>query len=467
MHFDKPAPDGDKTALPPEKLVADRPWWRELNRYHWFVFIVATLGWLFDTMDQQLFNIARTPAMRALVGPESVARASGDVTSIFLIGWGTGGLLFGVLGDLLGRARSMVLTILLYSVFTGLSALSVGFWDFAFYRFLTGLGVGGQFAVGVSLVAEVMPERARSSALGMLQALSAVGNISAALFGIALAFLGRAGAIEGTQSWRYMFIIGTLPALLVVVIMRRLQEPERWKALAADKTIGERLRAYGGELFSDGRWTRNAIVGLLLASSGIIGLWAIGFFTIDFVREFIRPRLVAEGLSKEDVVFWGDIWASLTSVVLNVGAFFGIYAFSRATSRLGRRPAFAIAFVLALASTAMVFGLFNSFGDIFWMIPLMGFCQLALFGGYAIYFPELFPTRLRSTGISFCYNGARFVAATGPFIQGRLRDHFQDLAGGDVVQGFRKAGLTMCAIFLVGLLVLPFAPETKGKPLPE
>jgi MFS family permease len=443
------------------------PWWRLLNRYHWFVLIVASLGWMFDTMDQQLFNIARTPAMRALVEPEAVARASGDATSIFLIGWGTGGLLFGILGDLLGRVRSMILTILLYSAFTGLSAMSVGFWDFAIYRFLTGLGVGGQFAVGVSLVAEVMPERARPSALGLLQALSAIGNIAAALFGIGLAYLGRSGVIEGTQSWRYMFLIGTLPAILVVFIMRRLQEPERWKALAGNKTVGERFRAYGRELFSDKRWTRNAIVGLLLASAGIIGLWAIGFFVIDFVREIIRPRLVAEGLSAGDVTFYEDIWASVTSVVLNVGAFFGIYAFSRAASRLGRRPAFAISFVLALGSTALVFGLLNSFGEIFWMIPLMGFCQLALFGGYAIYFPELFPTRLRSTGISFCYNGARFVAATGPFVQGYLRDYFRGVAGGDKVQGFRMAGLTMCAIFLVGLVVLPFAPETKGKPLPE
>ncbi len=457
------APD---VSTSPKLSSTGQPWYRELNRYHWFVFIVATLGWLFDTMDQQLFNIARTPAMRVLA-PDSVAQAGGNVTAIFLIGWGTGGLIFGVLGDLIGRARSMVLTILLYSVFTGLSALSVGFWDFAFYRFLTGLGVGGQFAVGVSLVAEVMPERARTPALGMLQALSAVGNISAALFGIALAFLGRSGVIAGSETWRYMFVIGTLPALLVLVIMRRLKEPETWQALARGKTVRERLQAYTGELFSDPRWSRRALVGLVMASSGIIGLWAIGFFSIDFVRVFIRPRLEADGLSAGDVTFWEDIWASLTSVMLNIGAFFGIYAFSKVTTRLGRRPTFAIAFLLALLSTALVFGLLNSFGEIFWMIPLMGFCQLALFGGYAIYFPELFPTRLRSTGISFCYNGARFVAATGPFVQGHLRDYFKGLADGDVIQGFRLAGLTMCSIFLVGLFVLPFAPETKGQPLPE
>src|SRR5262245_761077 len=127
MHsFDEPAK--------PAAVVDDgQPWWRLLTRYHWFVFTICSLGWLFDTMDQQLFNIARTPAMRALK-PDSVATYSGLATSIFLVGWGTGGLLFGVLGDLIGRARSMIFTILLYSLFTGLSAISQGFWDFAFYR---------------------------------------------------------------------------------------------------------------------------------------------------------------------------------------------------------------------------------------------------------------------------------------------------------------------------------------------
>src|ERR671936_476353 len=122
---------------------------------------------------------------------EEVDRSSGLATAIFLIGWGTGGIIFGILGDLIGRAKAMMLTILLYSVFTGLSALSTGFWDFALYRFLTGLGVGGEFAVGVSLVAEIMPQRARPFALGLLQALSAVGNITAALVGIGLSYLAE------------------------------------------------------------------------------------------------------------------------------------------------------------------------------------------------------------------------------------------------------------------------------------
>jgi MFS family permease len=442
------------------------PWWRLLSRYHWFVLIVASLGWLFDTMDQQLFNIARRPAMRSLVPADDVTAYSGYATTIFLVGWGTGGIAFGIIADLVGRARSMVFTILLYSLFTGLSALSVGFWDFAFYRFLTGLGVGGQFAVGVSLVAEEMPDRARPFALGLLQALSAVGNITAAACGIGLAYLGRAGVVQ--ESWRFMFVIGTVPALLVLFIMRRLREPERWRKLAAESNMRQRLVAYWSELFRDPRWSRNAVVGLLLASSGIIGLWAIGFFSIDLQQTIFRTRLEAQGgLSENEITFQVGLWAAVTSMTLNVGAFWGIYAFTWATHWFGRRPTFAVSFVLALVSTAFVFWSFNTIGDIFWMIPIMGFCQLTLFGGYAIYFPELFPTRLRSTGTSFCYNGARYVAAFAPSALGLLQRHFTEVYGGDKVFAFRLAGVLMCSIFLVGLMVLPFAPETRGRPLPE
>src|SRR5690606_26654074 len=169
-------------------------WYRELNGYHWFVFTVAALGWMLDCFDQQIFLMARQPAMMDLLErAPSLSEAewrsrvnefASYSVSIFLMGWGIGGLIFGVMGDRIGRAKTMMFTILLYSIFTGLSALSTNFWDFAAYRFLTGMGVGGEFAVGVALVAEVMPDRARPYMLGLLQALSAVGNISAALVSI-------------------------------------------------------------------------------------------------------------------------------------------------------------------------------------------------------------------------------------------------------------------------------------------
>ena len=455
---------------------APAKWYHELTRYHWFVLIVAALGWLFDTMDQQLFTMARVPAMKELLqtssgdpSPETVGYYGGLATAIFLLGWATGGLGFGVLGDRIGRAKTMLWTILIYSLCTGLSSLSVGFWDFAFYRFLTGLGVGGEFAVGVSLVAEVMPDRARPQALGLLQALSAVGNITAALIAMGLGNFDGPEGMEMFQftdtpvhAWRVMFVIGTVPALLAILIRRRLKEPERWTNAAAHEGKQSKLGSYG-ELFSDPRWRRNALVGMCMAFSGVVGLWGIGFFSVDLFRRVFTEQYQAAGMPPAEIASTVTFWISMTLILQNVGGFLGIWAYSRITPLIGRKPAFAIAFVLAMLSTAMVFGYMDDRSQIFWMIPIMGFCQLALFGGYAIYFPELFPTRLRSTGTSFCYNVGRFVAAIGPFTFGYLTSEvFADKA-----MPMRYAGVTMCSIFLLGLVVLPFAPETKGKPLPE
>jgi MFS family permease len=434
-----------------------RHWWHELNRYHWFVLVVAALGWLFDCLDQQLFNLARVPAMKELLRAGQDPQAYGAyATSIFLLGWATGGLAFGVLGDRIGRAKTMMWTILIYSLCTGLSALSTGFWDFAFYRFITGLGVGGEFAVGVALLAEVMPPRARPYALSVLQALSAVGNISAALIGMAFGKLEESGAIG--SAWRWMFVIGAVPALLALVIRSRLKEPEIWRAAREKK---EKLGSYK-ELFAHPRWRKNAFVGLALAFAGVVGLWGIVFFSIDLTRSVTSKIFAAQGLTPSEISGRTTFWAGVASMMLNIGAFFGMYVFGVVTQRIGRKPAFAITFILALISTASVFWFMDETNDVFWMFPVMGFCVLSLFAGYAIYFPELFPTYLRSTGTSFCYNVGRFVAASGPFLLGKLT-----MAYSGYPEPMRYAGITMCAVFLLGLCVLPFAPETRNQPLPE
>ncbi len=472
MHFEDPV-----RSPVVESRSSGESWTKSLNSYHWFVLIVAALGWMFDTMDQQLFNLARKPAITELLragsgqtpSPKAVAEYGGYSTMIFMIGWATGGLFFGVLGDRIGRAKTMLMTILAYSAFTGLSALSVGVWDFSFYRFLTGLGVGGEFAVGVSLVAEVIPDRARPYALGLVQAMSTVGNMIAAVISMVLGHYEETGAVQG--AWRWMFVIGMAPALLAVFIRRRLKEPEKWKAATQTNetstgvAVPEVKAGSITELFSTPRWRKNAIVGMILGFSGVVGLWGIGFFSFDLIRPVFEADMKARGIAPEIIKGRLTFLVGLTSLFQNLGGFFGVYAFTRFTARIGRRPAFAISFLLAMIATAGTFWFIDSYDDLFWMIPIMGFCQMTLFGGYAIYFPELFPTRLRSTGTSFCYNVGRLVAAIGPLFLGLLTS--QVYMGSGEIMARRYAGVTMCGVFLIGLMALPFAPETKGKPLPE
>ena len=195
----------------------------------------------------------------------------------------------------------------------------------------------------------------------------------------------------------------------------------------------------------------------------MVGLWGIGFFSYDLLRPVLEKTFRAQGFSGAALAGKTTTWIGITSLLQNFGAFLGVNAFTWLTQRTNRRKAFAISFVAAMFMTAYTFWNLRTLSDIFWMIPLMGFTQLALFGGYAIYLPELFPTRLRSTGTSFCYNVGRLVAASGPLTLGMLTNRvFVSQA-----EPMRYAGVTMCLVFLVGLAALPFAPETKGRPLPE
>jgi MFS family permease len=195
----------------------------------------------------------------------------------------------------------------------------------------------------------------------------------------------------------------------------------------------------------------------------VVGLWGIGFFAIDLQRSVLEKTFKAQGYEGRELAGRLTIWSGIAMMMIQVGAFTGMMLAARICQRLGRKPFFAIAFLAAMLSTAMVFRYLDDMTDIWWMLPIMGFCQLSLFAGYAIYFPELFPTRLRSTGTSFCYNVGRFVAASGPFLLGQLSSTV--FAGS--AEPMRPAGLLMCLVFLLGLAVLPFLPETKGRALPE
>ena len=498
--------------LPPEPLVHGWATLGLLTRYHWFVFLVASTAWMLDCMDQQFFTLARKKAMTELVtvtdrsdprveefatsafeqprdpaNPDDlkailakirasdIDRWGGYATMAFLVGWAVGGLGFGMVGDRWGRVKTLSTTILIYAVFTGFSAFSRGVGDFLLYRLLTGLGVGGVFAVVVALIAETVPDRSRPFTLGLLQVLSAIGNCTAALIFMYFGSLEQEGYFDHltilglgpVKPWRLMFVIGILPGFLAVLVQFWVKEPEKWREA---KASGRKIGSFK-ELLGHPVWRRNAVFGLLLAIAGVVGLWSIGFFSPDLQQTVMTKTLTAEAKAKglvgteadNYVAGQGTYWAGITLLMMNFGAAAGMFAFSWLTSYIGRKPAFALTLLAAAGSTALVFARLDSRNDILWMIPLMGFCQLALFGGYAIYFPELFPTRLRSTGTSFCYNFGRLIAALAPPVMMALRTE----VFGKYAEPLRWGGVTMCSVFLLGLVALPFLPETRGKPLPE
>lgn len=441
-----------------------RPWWRVLNREHWFVFAVASLAWFFDCLDSQFFNLARDAAMDDLLGDKSLATVYAPyTTSVFLLGWAFGGLIFGSLGDRYGRARILTITVLMYSVFTGLGAFSTSFLDFCVYRFLTGCGVGGVFGLAVALVADSIPDETRAPALGLLQSLSTWGNILAGGIGMGIGLIAAHELLPfGLKPWQAIFLVGAVPALMCVFMLRRVPEPQKWiDARAAGRLSGVKFGSYA-TLLGDSRWSRRAWLGLILCSAGIIGLWGLGNFHPKIVGNIVATHLAESGYTADNLASAQAYWRSLGLLLQNAGGFFGMMTFAWVAQRWGRRPAFAGALLLSFLSTLLVFHSLREFSQIYWMLPLMGFGQLAVFAVYAIYLPELFPTSLRSTGTSFCYNGGRILAATAPFTISRITASL----GGNL-ESFRTAGMWVSLVLLAGMLVLPFLPETKGQPLPE
>ena len=448
------------TALP--STPAQSPGTHEkVTIYHWLVVIIASCGWLFDCMDQRLFILARESALKELLASDPAALAAlksyiGYATTAMILGWATGGIFFGMMSDKWGRVKTMVVTLLVYSGFTGLCGVAHGWADFVVYRFLVGLGVGGMFGAATTLVAESVPGRFRSLALGSLQALSATGNIIGSLLSLQIK-PGTTGFWGDYSGWRVLFFVGILPALLTIPIIFVLREPDSWKRAREAARSGEAHKQVGSlkELFSDPRWRRNGIIGLLLGVSGMIGLWGIGFFSPELISTALKG---APQETVDTVRGWGTAFQDM-------GAFAGMIVFTFVASYLSRRIAFLGAFALCLITTAFVFYNLRSANDAYWMLPMMGFAQLAVFAGYSIYFPELFPTRLRGTGVGFCYNTVRYLAAPAPTLMGQLSGLLKDHYG--VTEPFRIAAVLMCSVYIVGMVALIWAPETKGKPLPE
>ena len=447
------------------------PWWKQLTGYHWFVLIVASAAWFFDCLDQRLFSLARVPALVELMklqASDPALQAYGKVvTACFLIGWGIGGLIFGSLGDKFGRAKMLTLTILIYSAFTGLSYFSQTRIDFTIFRFLTGVGVGGVFGLAVALIAETVPDGARTQALGLLQILSTIGNITAGFAKMGIDALEANHTIAAGSGWRWMFLIGAVPAFMIIFTRGYLKEPEKWLRLKEQGLLksGGIFSPYTA-LFAQARWRKNLLIGALIASTGVVGLWAIGEYAVDLQKVVFKQHF--EKLVAPDKVNAAVSSAITVAYLWNMfGAAVGMMIFTR-IAQIGRKLAFIVGFTAAMITTFLVYQNMGSPTSARWMMFLMGAAQLSVFAGFAIYLPELFPSRLRSTGTSFCYNLGRFAAAAGSFFSAKLTaDVYGGYAKQDPALPLRYAAMTMCAIFLIGLITAFFAPETKGQPLPE
>jgi MFS family permease len=339
-----------------------------------------------------------------------------------------------------------------------LNAFATGFGDFCLYRFITGMGVGGVFGLAVALVADTVPDQTRAPALGLLQALSTVGNIAAGLIGMGI---GAAATLPlGLKPWQMMFVVGAAPALLSVFVLAKLREPKKWvDARAAGMAKGIKFGSYA-TLLGHPRWAKNAWIGLIACSAGIIGLWGIGNFHPKIVGAIVAEA--GKGLSPAQLDSHKTFWRAAGLLLQNLGGFMGMFFMAKLAHKKGRKLAFMLSLALSFLSTLLVFKFMRTTTDIYWMLPIMGFGQLGVFGVYAVYLPELFPTSLRSTGTSFCYNVGRIVAASGPLFLSKITSHY-----GNNIEGFRTAGLWMSLVLVVGILVVPLLPETKDQPLPE
>jgi MFS family permease len=428
--------------------MRESSWRYGVTRYQWLVLLVAWLGWVFDSMDATIYALVLHPALHDLlpapaggvVSPEAIGWYGGIIFSIFLIGWAIGGVVFGILADRFGRTKTLVFTILVYAVFTGLAAFSANWWQLALYRFLTALGIGGEWAAGAALVAEVWPEARRTRAAGILQSAWAAGFLIAALVTL----------LMREHGWRSIFLVGVAPAVVALLVRLGVKEPERWVQTR------ERERQSGGlrprkltQLFQP-HLRRSTLAGSGLAFVAVFGLWGATNWTPTLVRSL--PDL--QGLDASALT----TRVSYATMMLNVGALVGYLSFGPLAERFGRRVAFGLMCVGSLVLLPVTFLTPRSFVQVLLLLPLLGFFNNGIFSGFPIYLPELYPTRIRATGAGFCFNVGRVLASLGPFLTGFLVT---------ALGSFGRAASAIALIYLVGLAILPFAPETRGKPLPD
>ncbi len=438
-------PTEPPTTVQPAVGKSTARWYSGVTPYQWLVLSIASAGWVFDVYQGQIFNITRHQMLADILktgGTAAAIKYYGDVfLAIFLVGGAAGGILFGSLADRWGRRPMIAVTILMYSIFSGATFFAHTLWEVGATRFLVAMGVGGEWAVAASLVAEVFPKEARAHASGIFHATSVLGTWAAALAGLAI----------GAQ-WRYGYLIGIAPALLVFWVASSIKEPESWRAAGAKAAAAGPKMGSFRDLLGNPRWRRRAILGLLLAAVGLGSFWGVSVAGQDLAEKLLLRNGVAQAQATQQAKF-------AYGIVQTIGGGLGLLVMGPLCVRLGRRRAFALMHAGAFVIVPITCYLPSTYGQLLAILPVFGFLTLGIHAGYAIYFPELFPTHLRASGSGFCFNGGRIVAASALVLSGWLKS----LPGMDL----RLAITLLALLYPLGLVVIFFLPETKGQALPE
>jgi SHS family sialic acid transporter-like MFS transporter len=435
----------------------------EKSRGHWLVLLAAFLGWMFDGLEMGIFPLVARPALQDLLKVTSdadIGKWMGYITALFLLGAACGGLAFGWLGDRVGRVRAMSLSILTYSIFSGLCAFAVAPWHLGVLRFVAALGMGGEWSLGVALVMEVWPEKRRPILAGVIGAAANVGFVLIAVLGVFIKIT--------PTSWRWVMIAGAAPALLTFFIQICVPESQRWKDAVKNVSSSPVREIFSAALI------KRTLLAIGFASIALIGtwgsvqwlpLWADKMAQVEKVKAV--SELSAKGLSTEQLQVEQQAVEkkfskakAYTQILSGIGAIFGCFLGPWLGGRVGRRPTYFGLCLLSLLLCGYLFRAVDNYGVEFLVFTsLVGAATAAFYGWFPLYLPELFPTRARATGQGVSYNSGRILAAVGALTQGMLVKSY----GGSYAQ----AGAVVTLIYALGLVLIWFAPETKGKPLPE
>jgi len=429
---------------------------RGFTRYQWLVFFVVWAGWSLDATDFGLFSLVLRPALTELLGGQptiaEIGRVGGLLSTVGLLGWALGGFLFGIIADYIGRVRALAVSILIYSVFTGLQGLSHSALELGIYRFFAGVGTGAEIIVGIPLVAEAFAEGHRAKILGVMMTGGAMGSIIG----------GQIYALIGGYGWRWVFFVGVAPALLLLLIRRGMVEPEHFQAVrerrralttvarATSAEDREFLRFVPLQLFNkDLRF--NTFVGLLFALGTLLAIWTtvIWLPTIQSLmleKEGIKGAAAAPIIGR-NMMLWG------------IGGIFGYACFGFIADLIGRRPAVAFYNTGTLVLGLTLFLAVDSMTPYPYLLLIYGFFVLGVFSGHAVYIPELFPTHVRATAVSFCNGGARVITSFGPLVAGLLAAPF----GGN----FNKPAALMTCFALLSIYAMYLGREIRADPLPH